>query len=98
MYVPGWFIIKTNPKLQQGAKNVFSIMQLVKTQPKEIQDVVKKYVQINAFFTHSSNLLIAMLADEDKSIRVKAVDAIMKIRHNKVKSTVERTDSGLRVF
>ena len=36
-----------------------------------------------------------MLADEDKSIRVKAVDAIMKIRHNKVKSTVERTDSGL---
>ena len=42
VYVPGWFIIKTNPKLQQGAKNVFSIMQLVKTQPKEIQDVVKK--------------------------------------------------------
>ena len=82
--------------MQQGAKNVFSILQLVKTQTKEIQDIAKKYVQINAFFAHSSNLLVSMLADEDKSIRLKAVNAIMKIRHDKVKSKVERIDSGLK--
>ena len=38
------------------------------------------------------------MADENKSIRQKAVNAIMKIRHDKVKSKVERIDSGLRVF
>ena len=42
VYYPGWFIIKSHPKLQQGAKNVFSIMQLVKIQTKEIQDIAKK--------------------------------------------------------
>ena len=73
-------------------------MQLVKTQPKEIQDIAKKYVQINAFFAHSSNLLITMLADENKSTRKKAVNGILKIRNKEVQSEVERTDSGLRIF
>ena len=98
VYVPAWFIIKSHTNIQHGAKNVFSLMQLVKTQPKEIQDIANKYVQINAFFAHSSNLIIAMLADENKSIRKKAVNGILKIRNKEVQSEVERTDSGLRIF
>ena len=87
-----------NCKLQDGAKNVFTMLQLLKTQPKEIQNLAKKYVQINAFFAHSSNLLAAMLADEDSSVRKQAVDAIIEIRKNKEYSNVDRTDSGLRIF
>ena len=56
VYVPAWFIIKSHTNIQHGAKNVFSLMQLVKTQPKEIQDIAKKYVQINAFFAHNCNV------------------------------------------
>ena len=98
VYVPAWFIIKTNPYLEHGAKNVFSLMQLVRTQPKDVQEVAKKSVQTNAFFAHSSNLLVAMLADEEEAIRRKAVNAIIKIRSGEIKSKVERTDSGLRIF
>ena len=98
VYTPAWFSFKKNSKLQDGAKNVFTMLQLLKTQPKDIQNLAKKYVQINAFFAHSSNLLAAMLADEDCSIRKQAVDGIIEIRKNKEYSTVDRTDSGLRIF
>ena len=56
-------------------------MKLVKTQPKMIQEVAKKSVQTNAFFAHSSNLLVSMLADEEESTRQKAVNTIIKIRN-----------------
>lgn len=88
-----------NCKLQDGAKNVFNMLQLLKTQPLDIQNIAKKYVQINAFFAHSSNLLVAMLAEkDDESIRKQAVDGIIEIRKNKEHSCVERTNSGLRLF
>ena len=98
VYVPAWFTIKTKPYLKDGAKNVFTLMQLVKSQPKNVQEVAKKAVQTNAFFAHSSNLLAAMLTDEDETKRQKAVNAIIKIRSKKAKSKVERTDMGLRIF
>ena len=99
VYVPAWFTFKMSCKLKDGAKNVFTMLQLLKTQPLDIQNIAKKYVQINAFFAHSSNLLVAMLAEEDdESIRKQAVDGIIEIRKNKEHSCVERTDSGLRLF
>ena len=98
VYVPAWFTFKKNSKLQNGSKNVFTMLQLIKTQPMDIQKIAKKYVETNAFFAHSSNLLVAMLADDDISIRQQAVDGIIEIRRNKEHSIVERTDSGLRIF
>ena len=65
----------------------------------DIQNITKKYVQVNAFFAHSSNLLVAMLAEEDdESIRKQAVDGIIEIRKIKEHSNIERTDSGLSIF
>ena len=88
-----------NSKLEDGAKNVFTMLQLPKTQQMDIQNIAKKYVQINAFFAQSSNLLVAMLAEEDdESIRKQAVVGIIEIRKIKEHSNIERTDSGLRIF
>ena len=98
VYVPAWFIIKSHPYIKDGAKNVYTVMQLVKSQPKAVQDVAKKSIQTNAYFAHSSNLLLAMLADDDETKRRKAVNAIVKLRSDEIRSDVERTDSGLRIF
>ena len=80
VYVPGWFLIKTKPYIEHGARNTFSVMQLINKQPKKIQDVAKKCFQTNAFFAHGSNLLVAMLADERESVRQKAANAIIRMR------------------
>ena len=98
VYVPGWFIIKSKPNLEDGARNAFSVMQLIRKQPKKVQEVAMKSFQTNAFFAHSSNLLVAMLADERENVRQKAVNAIIKMRQGEILSTVEKTGSGLRVF
>ena len=96
--MPGWFIIKCNPYIENGAKNTFSVMKLIRKQPKKVQEVAKKSFQTNAFFAHSSNLLLAMLVDEEEEIRRRAVNVIMKIRQGEILSEMEKTGSGLRVF
>ena len=40
-----------------------------------------KALQQNCYFAHPENLLLAMLGDEDKAIRAKAVNVIQKIRN-----------------
>ena len=73
-------------------------MKLLQSQPDDIKEVSKKSVQTNAFFSHSSNLLAAMLCYEDESIRRKAVNTIINIRSGETESEVERTNTGLRIF
>ena len=55
-------------------------MKLIKSQSDDIQNIAKTSVQTNAFFSHSSNLLAAMLCDEEESIRRIAVNAIIDTR------------------
>ena len=71
---------KSEPHFTSGAKHVFVTMQLIKTQPKDIQKVVKPVVQRNTYFTHSVNLLAAMLADSDGIVREQAVRTIQRVR------------------
>ena len=98
VYVPAWFIIKTKPHIRHGARNTFTIMQLIKKQPSKVQEVAKKSFQHNSFFAHSSNLFLTMLTDDRENVRQKAVNAIVDMRHGEVVSKIEKTSSGLRVF
>ena len=63
-----------------GAKHLFHMMQLILTQPEEIQDIARRVVQNNAFYAHPENILVAMLEDEDKTIRKEALDKITAVR------------------
>ena len=47
---------------------------------------------MNAFSAYSSNLLVAMLAEIDISIKKQVVDGIIVIRKNKEHSNIERSD------
>ena len=96
VYIPVWFSIKMNPLIKDGARNCFSCLKFLKSQPIEVQEVARKSVQTNAYFAHSSNLLLSMLSDHDEEVRQKAVNTIISIRNGDTQ--VEKTSQGIRVF
>ena len=50
VYGPSWFTIKKAQKFTQGPAVLFQQMILIKTQSDDVQNIVKKVVQRNAFF------------------------------------------------
>ena len=45
----------------------------------EHQEIVVRFLNKNAFFAYSDNLLIAMLADERQSVRLRALSLISDV-------------------
>ena len=86
-----WFHIKIHPSIIEGPLNTFRRLQLLKNLNAEEKKVAKKAVQRNAFFAHSDQLLLAMCADNDETIRQKAVTLIQKLRINEM---AQEMDSG----
>ena len=82
VYTPSWFKIKYKEHCQNGPKNLFIMMVRTQDMPANIRLVVEPVIQRNAFFALTDNLLAGMLADNDKSVHVKAVSIILEIRCN----------------
>jgi DNA-binding protein YbaB len=80
-YAPIWFHIKCKPHCMDGPKHLFSTMKSIKDLPQEITTSVKPYITRNAYFAHSENVLLAMLADPAQEKREKAVNRILQVRH-----------------
>ena len=70
--------------------HLFQLMQLLKQQPQEVQDLTRDVVQRNAYFAHCENILAAMLTDRDSAVRDQAVTKILAARKRKARE--------LRVF
>ena len=87
-YTPMWFEIKANPYVTSGARHIFKAISLVKQQPDDVQKVVIPVLQRNAYFAHPENILIAMLADENASIRELAWRRIKKSRSEELSKKV----------
>ena len=79
LYAPGWFQIKSHPSVSDGARNFWYILSCSKKLKVEHQEIVVRYLNKNAFFAHSDNLLIAMLADERQSVRLRALSLISDV-------------------
>ena len=77
---PMWFYIKIHPYVTHGSRNVFQSLLYMKHLNSEEETIVKKAVQRNAYFAHTDQLLLGMCADEDMTVREKAVSMIRKIR------------------
>lgn len=89
-YGPLWFMIKQKPSIKYAPKHYFQQLQLLKLLPTEISDIVKPYVERNAYYCHPENLLLSMICDDDKLIRLKAITTISEIRKN--------SDRSVRLF
>ena len=85
-------------KFTSGAPLLFEMMNLIKTQSEEVQQIAKPVVQNNAYFAHPENVLAAMLADEDEEVRRDAVNKILALRKMKNEPKKSKMIRGIRVF
>ena len=68
-YVPTWFDIKCRESIVDGSRNLFGLVQRYKSVDTTTQDIVHPTIQRNAYFAHPECILLAMLADENESLR-----------------------------
>ena len=90
VYAPAWFHIKSHCRLVDAAKNYFELIKLSSVLRKSERNVFNKIMQVNSFSAHPESILLAMLNDEDASIRRQAVLKILKIRKKKLSGSVRK--------
>ena len=61
-YLKLYFDIKVKHNLVHGPLHILSSIEILRMQPKEVQDIIEKYVLRSAFHAHPENLLLALLA------------------------------------
>ena len=76
VYGPSWFAIKKTPKYTGGPDLLFQQMMHIKSQPEDVQKVVKPVVQRNAFMAEPGVMLCSMLESPSLSIRNKALEVV----------------------
>lgn len=90
VYVPAWFRIKEKPKCTSGSLHFFNILENSRKLDTDVFDVAFETLSRNAFFAHSENLLLAMIADDDQAVRQRAYEIIINCR--------KRSVEGVRKF
>lgn len=80
VYVPFWFHVKNDPLAINGSRHMFKYIQLVRQLPKSIQKPVQDSIQYNGFYSHSENILLGMITDQDKNIRQVGYEKILTAR------------------
>lgn len=79
-----WFDIKCESLYKDGSRHVLSSIQRFKVLPDNIKVHVEASIRRNAYFAHSENILMAIVADTDQSKRRKAVTIIENIREDNI--------------
>ncbi|KAE8741687.1 hypothetical protein FOCC_FOCC012785 [Frankliniella occidentalis] len=82
VYVPQWFQIKRRPSCTEGARHIFQAIQRSRYLPRPLIGVIDKVIQTNAYFAHHENILLAMLFDDLKEIRLEAASIIIGARNH----------------
>ena len=72
-YVPMWFTIHQNSSCDQGSRNLFRSVVLLRDLPQRSQAVIRPVIQRNGYWAHSEQLLLAMATDSERAVREKAV-------------------------
>ncbi|EDV19921.1 uncharacterized protein TRIADDRAFT_61538 [Trichoplax adhaerens] len=80
VYTPLWFAIKAKPQCTYGPRHFFQLIRLSRFLASNQQKIIDEVIQRNAYFAHPENLLLAMLTDDDKSLRESAFEKILFAR------------------
>ena len=81
-YFKLYFDIKVKHKMEDAPYHILTQLRILRTQPKLVKDIVTKYVRSGAWYAHSENVLLSLLASSIPSDRKFAVDKILKIPGN----------------
>ena len=81
-YAPMWFTVKCAPQCTEGAKHLLRQIALLRDFSDETRAVVWPILKQNAYWAHSENVLLSMVADFDPIVRTLAVTKIRTICQN----------------
>ena len=79
-YVPMWFRIRRHSSCAAGAQNFLISVQLLRDLPDATRRLVEPVLARNSHWAHPEQVLLAMAADDDRSIREEAVRLIRGAR------------------
>lgn len=82
VYVPLWFEIKARPFCFDGPVHLFNLIKRTRYLALELRKIVDRIIQINGYYAHPENVLIAMLCDERRHIRELGLRRILKSRNS----------------
>jgi len=94
-YEPIWFLIKSRSWCIDGSNHFLAMVKLLQQFPAAVKSIIWPVIQRNSYWGHHENVLLAMLADSDRSNRVIAVERINTIRLASIASPGQQT---VRVF
>ena len=75
-----WFEIKRNNKFHNQQLHIFNMIQRIKEQPHEIQQIALRNIQGNTFCLLPENLLYSILKSEEVEVREEALKRMLPIR------------------
>ena len=96
VYAPLWFKLKKNNNFIYGPAAIFTAISLINQQPESVRNVVRRVVQHNAWFAEIGIMLCAMLGSDERRVREKAVEIILKRRSEPLKKPKSRLLRGIR--
>ena len=88
VYVPVWFSIKKDWKCVNGPQNLFKLIELSRTLPDKVVEIVLPVIEHNAYFAHPENIILAMISDPRSFIREIGWRRIKKCREENKEKTV----------
>ena len=80
VYYPCWFNVKVQNSWLEGPKHILYQLKCLRSQRKEVLDIVMPTVRRSAWYAHSEALIQTMLCSEDQKERTEAVEIILAIR------------------
>ena len=83
MYFKLFFDIKVRHLIVDAPYHILTSLRILKTQPKEVQDVISFYIRKNAWYAHPECLLLSLLSSSDPQDRQFAVEQILTVRAGK---------------
>ena len=79
-YFKLFFEIKAKDNLEEGPHHIVSQLRVLKNFPAKIRDIVTPIIRLGAWHAHPENVLLSLLASEEKESREFAVEQTLKIR------------------
>ena len=70
IYAQSWFSIKCYPNIIYASQGILKIVQCIRYLEKNLKYAAQSTLQINAFMAHPEHLLLGMLFDLRKHIRI----------------------------
>ena len=80
VYATCWFEIKRNNKFYNQQLHIFDMIQRIKEQPHEIQQIALRNIQGDTVCLLPENFLYSMVKSEEVEVREEALKRILAIR------------------